>query len=64
VVGVSELKERKERDFSDARLLLYDDAWQQTTEVTLPKVGMVLDILPIPRSLTLPVVGVQPVVVS
>jgi len=64
VVGVSELKERKERDFSDARLLLYDDAWQQTTEVILPKVGMVLDILPIPRSLTLPVVGVQPVVVD
>ena len=64
VVGVSELKERKERDFSDARLLLYDDAWQQTTEVVLPKVGMVLDILPIPRSLNLPVVGAQPVVVD
>jgi len=64
VVGVSELKERKERDFSDARLLFYDDAWHQTTEVTLPKVGMVLDILPIPRSLNLPVVGAQPVVVD
>ena len=64
VVGISELKERMERDFSDARLLFYDDAWQQTAEVTLPKVGMVLDILPIPRSLPLPVVGAQPVVVN
>ena len=64
VVGISELKERSARDFSDAQLFFYDDAWQRIAEITLPKVGMVLDILPIPRSLTLPCVGQLPVVVN
>ena len=64
VVGVSALKERRERDFSDAHLLFYDGAWQLRHKVTLPKVGMVLDLLPIPRSEPLPVVGAQPVVVD
>ena len=61
VVGISELKERSARDFSDARLRFYDSNWETTGEFTLPGVGMVLDILPIPRSLPLPVVGTQPV---
>ena len=64
VVGISELRERKERDFSDARLRFYDSQWEPTGELTLPGVGMVLDILPIPRSLSLPVVGTRPVFAS
>lgn len=64
VVGISELKERKARDFSDARLRFYDSNWETTGEFTLPGVGMVLDILPIPPSLSLPVVGTQPLFVS
>ena len=64
VVGISELKERSERDFSDARLRFYDTHWRLTDELLLPGVGMVLDIMAIPQSLTLPVVGKQPVVVN
>jgi hypothetical protein len=64
VVGISELKERRERDFSDARLRFYDHNWEQTSEITLPGVGMVLDLLPIPQSQSLPSVGTLPVVVN
>ena len=64
VVGISELKERRERDFSDARLRFYDHNWEQTHEITLPGVGMVLDLLPIPRSQSLPNVGTLPAVVN
>jgi len=61
---VSALKERKDRDFSEARLKFFDNSWEQTSELTLPAVGMVLDIMAIPRTLALPVVGKQPVVVN
>jgi hypothetical protein len=64
VVGISELKERRERDFSDARLRFYHPNWEQTHEITLPGVGMVLDLLPIPRSQSLPNVGTLPLVVN
>ena len=64
VVGISELKERKDRDFSDAQLKFYNQIWEQTVEVTLPAVGMVLDLMPIPRTLKLPDVGTQPLVVN
>ena len=64
VVGVSALKERKDRDFSEAQLKFFNNSWEQTSELTLPAVGMVLDIMAIPRTLALPVVGKQPVVVN
>ena len=64
VVGISELKERSERDFSDARLRFYNSDWEQAAQLLLPKVGMVLDIMPIPHSLALPYVGAQPLVAS
>jgi len=64
VVGVSELKERNERDFSDAKLLFYNADWQLLNEVVLPKVGMVLDIAPISAGLQLPHVGALPLVAS
>ena len=51
-------------DFSDARLRFYDAQWQLTRELLLPEVGMVLEIMAIPRSVVLPVVGKQPVVVN
>jgi len=64
VVGVSELKERNERDFSDAKLLFYNTDWQLLNEVVLPKVGMVLDIATIPAGLQLPHVGALPLAAS
>ena len=64
VVGISELKERKDRDFSDAQLKFFNQSWEQTAEVILPAVGMVLDIMPIPKALKLPTVGTQPLVVN
>jgi len=61
VVGISELNERQDRDLSSARLNFCDANWQQTRQITIPQAGMVLDIITIPRSLQLPVVGTQPV---
>lgn len=61
VVGVSEVKERRGRDFSNACLNFYDAHWQLTGQVTIPGAGMVLDIITIPNSMRLPVVGWQPV---
>jgi hypothetical protein len=57
VVGVSALKERRERDLSDAKLQFYGHDWQLQREVVLPRVGMVLDIVAIPWGLQLPNVG-------
>lgn len=53
VVGISALSERAERDFSDARLLFFDRAWQPTGELLLPGAGMVLDLLPLPAGVRL-----------
>lgn len=60
VVGISELKERSARDFSDARLKFYDPGWQQVEELSLPRVGMVLDLMLVPRTTVLPCVGKLP----
>lgn len=60
VVGISELKERSARDFSDARLKFYDRSWQQVGELSLPRVGMVLDLMLVPRTTVLPCVGNLP----
>ena len=57
VVGVSALKERQERDLSDAKLQFYSADWQLQREVVLPRVGMVLDIVTVPAGLHLPTVG-------
>lgn len=64
VVGISELKERRARDLSNASLNFYNAHWQHTGQVTIPDAGMVLDIITVPRSMRLPVVGWQPVIVS
>jgi hypothetical protein len=64
VVGISELKERKDRDFSDAQLKFFNQSWEQTAEVILPAVGMVLDIMPIPRALKLPAAGMKSLAVN
>ena len=57
VVGVSALKERQERDLSDAKLQFYSHNWQLQREIVLPRVGMVLEIVAIPEGLQLPNVG-------
>ena len=63
-LGISAHKERKDRDFSDAHLQLYDVEWQRYSEFLLPDVGMVLDILAIPSITKLPAVGTLPLAAS
>lgn len=63
-VGISALKERKDRDFADAQLQLYDHEWLAYAELSLPSVGMVLDIIAVPSVTRLPAVGKLPLVVS
>lgn len=63
-VGISALKERKDRDFSDASLKLYNHNWRLYADLVLPNVGMVLDILAIPSITRLPIVGTLRLAVS
>ena len=62
VVGISELKERRERDFTDARLQFYNANWEKTGALCIPKVGMVLDLMTVSPDLLPASVGTLPVV--
>ena len=64
VVGISALRERSERDFSDAQLQIYDHNWHLLMEITLPKVGMILDIIAVPQGLQLPAIRKLPLAAS
>jgi hypothetical protein len=45
VVGISQIAERKERDFTSGALLLYDTRWNLLKRIDLPGEGLVLDLL-------------------
>ena len=62
VVGISELKERRERDFTDARLQFYNANWEKTGALCIPNVGMVLDLMTVSPDLLPASVGTLPVV--
>ena len=62
VVGISELKERRERDFTDARLQFYNANWEKTGALCIPNVGMVLDMMTVSPNLLPASVGTLPVV--
>lgn len=49
-VGISEIAERGQRDFSDGRILIFDRAWRRVGNVTLHAEGLVLDIVPFDNS--------------
>jgi len=48
LVGVSELAERQDRDFTSSEIIVYDSAWQECERVRLLNEGLVLDIAPLP----------------
>ena len=62
VVGISELRERLERDFTDARLQFYNSDWEKTGSLCIPNVGMVLDLITVSSDLLPASVGTLPVV--
>ena len=62
VVGISELKERRDRDFTDARLLFYNANWEKTGALHIPNVGMVLDLMTVTSDLVPASIGTLPVV--
>jgi hypothetical protein len=45
-VGVSEIAERSERDFTTGRIVVYDKDWKHLREISLPGEGLLLDIQP------------------
>ena len=47
-VGISTVAERKDRDFSTGKLMIFDQAWQLKNELELPGEGLILDLLPLP----------------
>ncbi len=47
-VGISELAEKKDRDLTTGRVLVYDKAWKFVNEINLPGEGLVLDLLLLP----------------
>jgi hypothetical protein len=47
-VGISALAERKARDFTSGKLMLFDRDWKLRNEIQLPGEGLVLDMLPLP----------------
>ena len=46
LVGISQLAERGERDFTTGVVQVYSDDWQLRREIPLPGEGLVLDIVP------------------
>lgn len=62
VVGISELKERRERDFTDTRLQFFNANWEKTGTLRIPNVGMVLDLMTVSPDLLPTSVGTLPVV--
>lgn len=47
-IGISELAERKERDLTNGKLLVFDNNWKLKNEISLYQEGLVLDLLPMP----------------
>ncbi|MDP4028807.1 MAG: hypothetical protein Q8P42_07555 [Gallionella sp.] len=47
-VGISELAERGERDFTSGKLMIFGLDWKLQKEIELPGEGLVLDMLPLP----------------
>jgi hypothetical protein len=50
-VGISQLAERQQRDFSEGQIVIYDQQWQELQRHTLQGEGLILDILPYPQGL-------------
>lgn len=50
-VGISELAERKDRDLTTGKVLVFDIAWQLLKEINLSGEGLVLDLLPLPDNM-------------
>lgn len=46
-VGISEIAERKDRDLSTGRILVFDPGWQLAGEIALAGEGLVLDLQPL-----------------
>ena len=44
-VGVSEISERAQRDFTDGEIVLFDPQWREQRRISLPGVGLVLDLM-------------------
>jgi hypothetical protein len=49
LVGISELAERQNRDFTSSEIIIYDSAWWECERIRLPNEGLVLDIAPLSR---------------
>ncbi len=47
IVGLSEMAERNERDFTDAALNIYTANWEFKKTITFPKYGLFLDVMPL-----------------
>ena len=46
-VGISELAERRSRDLTTGKVLIFDNVWKLQKEIFLPQEGLVLDLLPL-----------------
>lgn len=47
-VGISAMAERKDRDLSTGKLMIFDQDWRLRKEMCLPGEGLILDMLPLP----------------
>ncbi len=47
-VGVSAVAERKDRDFTTGKLMVFDREWRLQRTIELPGEGLILDLLPLP----------------
>jgi len=47
-VGISAMAERKERDLTTGKLMIFDRDWKLQKEIELPEEGLILDMLPLP----------------
>lgn len=45
-IGISELSERKDRDFTTGVILVYNENWEFEKKIELPGEGLVLDLMP------------------
>ena len=46
-IGISKLAERKDRDFTDSMVLIYDKNWSYKKTIQLADEGLILDIMPV-----------------
>jgi hypothetical protein len=52
-IGISEVAERKARDLTVGKVIVFDEDWRQEKEIHLPGEGLILDLMPLPQGFCL-----------